>query len=94
MDTRDSYKRTTLRLPQDLYDRIELRAAGKKSLNATILEALEEAFPKPIDPYRALEIISPHLEKMVEDDPKMADLARQLVAELRHQASLLNRKKP
>lgn len=50
MDTREDFKRTTLRLPTDLYDRLE-RAAGKaKSVNAVIIEALLEKYPAPPDP--------------------------------------------
>ena len=48
MDAKNISKRTTLRLPQPLYDRIEAATAGKTSLNALIIEALEEKYPTPV----------------------------------------------
>lgn len=47
MDAKDDSKRTTLRLPQDLYDRVEAAAAAsKRSLNGEILAALEDRYPR------------------------------------------------
>lgn len=48
MDANDNLKRTTLRLPQPLYDRVEASAKLKGiSLNAEIHGILEEKFPDP-----------------------------------------------
>jgi hypothetical protein len=42
MDAKNDLKRTTLRLPQDLYDRIEILAfENNRSLNAEIISILE-----------------------------------------------------
>lgn len=46
MDASDEVKRTTLRLPQDLYDRVEEAAErNNRSFNAEIVDALEERYP-------------------------------------------------
>ena|SRR6056297_2880386 len=40
-------KRTTLRIPQDLYDRISESAGSEMTMNALITMTLLDAFPKP-----------------------------------------------
>lgn len=42
----DGFVRYTLRVPEDLYARVQ-RAAGAKSVNAEIVQALEEKYPAP-----------------------------------------------
>ena len=48
MAKQDDYVRYTIRVPADLYARIQ-SAAGPKSVNAEIVEALEARYPQPID---------------------------------------------
>lgn len=46
MDAKEKFKRTTLRLPQDLYDRVEAAASFRgRSLNAEIIATLEREYP-------------------------------------------------
>ena len=46
MDAKDDLKRTTLRLSQDLYDRVEDAAErNNRSFNAEVTDALEERYP-------------------------------------------------
>lgn len=46
MDAKDNSKRTTLRLPQDLYNRVETVAGTRgRSLNAEIIATLEREYP-------------------------------------------------
>lgn len=42
----DGYTRYTVRIPTPLYERVKA-AAGEKSVNAEIVEALEAAYPAP-----------------------------------------------
>ena len=44
----DGYTRYTVRIPTPLYERIK-DAAGEKSVNAEIVQALEAVFPPPSD---------------------------------------------
>lgn len=46
MARQDSYSRYTIRVPTDLYERVKI-AAGDKSINAQIIEILEEKYPAP-----------------------------------------------
>lgn len=46
MARQDSYSRYTIRVPSDLYERVKL-AAGDKSINAQVIEILEEKYPAP-----------------------------------------------
>ena len=46
MAKQDEWKRITLRIPPDLHERLTA-AAESASLNAMIIEALEEKYPKP-----------------------------------------------
>ncbi|MAN78381.1 MAG: hypothetical protein CML24_14640 [Rhizobiales bacterium] len=46
MAKQDDYARYTIRVPQDLYARLQ-RAAGEKSINAEITERLEQSFYWP-----------------------------------------------
>ncbi|MFE3839663.1 Arc family DNA-binding protein [Pseudogemmobacter sonorensis] len=57
MDANDDTKRTTLRLPQYLYDRIEAAAAkNNRSLNAEIIHTLEYEYqPEPDEAVQLLE---------------------------------------
>ncbi|WP_372574422.1 hypothetical protein [Ruegeria jejuensis] len=78
-------KRTTLRLPQALYDRIEAAATGKLSMNALIIEALEEKFPAPLSPMQEMNahILSVLNKARLDgfDDPTMADLVNKAAKE-------------
>ncbi|WP_299949069.1 hypothetical protein [uncultured Ruegeria sp.] len=65
-------KRTTLRLPQALYDRIEAAAVGKLSMNALIIETLEKAFPPPVDPDEAA-LISALIDRLNSMEPEKAN---------------------
>ncbi|UFS66564.1 hypothetical protein LO749_18845 [Paracoccus denitrificans] len=58
MAKQDDYTRYTIRIPTPLYERVKA-AAGEKSVNAEIVEALEQAYPDP-DPVKDL------LDKAVE----------------------------
>ena len=46
MAKQDEWKRITLRIPPDLHERLTA-AAESASLNAMIIDALEEKYPKP-----------------------------------------------
>ena len=46
MARQDSYSRYTIRVPSDLYERVKI-AAGDKSINAQVIEILEEKYPAP-----------------------------------------------
>ncbi|MFH5773602.1 hypothetical protein ACHFJ0_05070 [Paracoccus sp. NGMCC 1.201697] len=48
MAKQDDYTRYTIRIPTDLYERVKA-AAGDKSVNAQIIEVLEEKYPAPTD---------------------------------------------
>ena len=90
MDRRENYKKTTLRLPVELYDRIEASIAGKKSVNAAIVETLEEAFPV-LRTDQIINTIGPILEQMIEDGSPGSEQAFALLSELH--AELGNRSK-
>lgn len=47
MAKQDDYTRYTIRIPTPLYERVKA-AAGEKSVNAEIVETLEEKYPAPL----------------------------------------------
>lgn len=69
MATQDDWKRITLRIPQELYDRVE-KSAGAASVNSEILSLLKtglgvrNSIPK-IEPV-ALKAVTENLAKVVE----------------------------
>lgn len=80
-------KRTTLRIPQDLYDRI-LEAAGEEhTYNSVVTSVLQEAFPKPVD--RDTPAVLNALRREIEDAgsiEKKRDLISAINQDLRNQA--------
>ncbi|ARU02653.1 hypothetical protein [Yoonia vestfoldensis] len=52
----DGYTRYTVRIPTPLYERVKA-AAGEKSVNAEIVEALEAAYPAPNQREVVLDVI-------------------------------------
>ena len=74
MAKQDDWIRITLRLPKDLHARISA-AEGPSSLNATIVQALEEQFPSSAEErYQALLL---ELDDLMEsDNPHKDKLAK------------------
>ncbi|MEM8823169.1 MAG: hypothetical protein AAGF30_06125 [Pseudomonadota bacterium] len=74
MAKQDDWIRITLRLPQELHARIS-SSGGASSLNATIVQALEDQFPQAADErYHAL--LAELDELMASDNPHKDKLAQ------------------
>lgn len=72
MAKQDDFVRYTIRVPADLYARIQ-EAAAVKSINAVIVEALEDRFPAPI---AGAEFIQRYLIPIVEARGEFDQLER------------------
>lgn len=69
----DGYTRYTVRIPTPLYERVK-KAAGEKSVNAEIVETLEQTYPAPA-PRKLVEEVTAFLESLPSrydslDDPE------------------------
>lgn len=63
MAKQGDYVRYTIRVPADLYERVQ-KAAGEKSVNAEIVAALEEKYPAP-----EFEDIMVEIERLLDEAP-------------------------
>lgn len=82
MDAKDDLKRTTLRLPQYLYARVEAIAEENgRSFNAEIVKTLEGAYPP--DPFEAIDTIEKELLRL-DDLPEREDYRKILLHSLKY----------